>query len=301
MTNEQTPMNLNDYLSSEANMLGKLVMWKVKESKVTRQTLVNAFYNNNIPNDFMPREISNAQAFRRALRIVEKQSCSGERYKGLVITKILEDQARIIFEIHEREINDVTETVSIQQAEKIVFNKSANSYEYGSHYADAIQDLLAECQNFYTSSNIRTIVTRLINDHITAIPLRERGGAYFVPANKMSFLNNIDQFIKDTTDGGLTMFPIYTPERKTLGNLAIEQLIGEFQEIQEEAEKALEDHSGPTKFNGRIEKWKSYRNKVSVYSDLLQFNAEKLTEAIEQSVAVIETKMNAYYVNNVSF
>lgn len=259
------------------NQIGALVWWSINEGRVDRNTLVSAFTNNNIPNEYLPREINNGRAFKRALSKVEKLSNKGEKYRGIVLTKVSEDKSRIVMEIHEREIDieDTYQSVNMRAADRIVFNKDVGFIDFGSgKYTDIIRDFIGEAQQYYQASDIRLMVGGLIKDYLGAFACRDRGAVYFVGADKINLFADIQNFITQTVGGGLIDFPIYEAKIKEVGTMCLKEMMEEFNTMREETIEVIQTAKQNRVIENRIEKFDKFRNQMMGYAKLLKLDCD---------------------------
>jgi hypothetical protein len=264
-------------------LLGNLVWFSVNGSgKIDRNKLLSAAYNNSIPSSYMPREIDPGRAFKRALRKVELMSNKGEKYSGIVLTKVSEDSTRTVFTIHERSVDKYTENVEISQEDRIVFLKENCYIDWGSsRYVDEVRNLLGDCMTYYTAQDIRKIVTDLVKSYLECVPAgNDGGGVYFVAPEKLAMLQNIKNFIQETVGGGLQDWPVYEEKKSELGELCSNQFKAELNTLAEEAMDSLRDATQMRVFTNRLEKFKKFRNKVHCYAELLSFESTQMMDVI---------------------
>lgn len=275
--------------------LGYLVWWSIKEGMVTLPQLQQAAINNSIPQNFLPKEISAGRAFKRALNKMEKQSNSGQKYRGLVLTKASEDKTRIVFTVHERNIDSSGEDVYIDQADRIVFNKEVGYIDYGSgRYADIVRELLGESQTFFNSNDIRLIVVALIQDYIGAFAARDRGAVYFVPHHKLAQLENVKKFIQQTVGGGVVDWPVYEEKKADIRGICLDEMKKELANLQEEAQRAIDEGKQARVFLNRIEQMKKYQKQLKGYAELLEMDIEEINAIVEKSKQQMEAMIDLF-------
>lgn len=290
-----TTTDLGALERTDATILGKLLWWKIAENNVTIDQIKDAASVANIPADYLPRAISGARAFKRAMDKVVKESKTGDKFSGIVVTKVVEDKARIVYTIHDRDVNKGLETVDFGGQEKVTYLKESNVISYGEKYTEKIQEWLGICRASYTAGDIRMIVTRLVLDHIQAFAVREKGGVYFAPVDSLDVLENVNKFIALTTGGQIYSFPVFAPEKKDIGAICISELMDELETLAQETAEALEDTTGSTKFTNRMERYQAFRNKVTMYSEIMEFNNKVLLDTIDaHSKKVSDMLMTRY-------
>jgi len=292
---ETNVINKTDVFNSETNsVLGKLCWWHVEDCKVSRAKLMDAFETLNLPKQYLPKEIDNSRAFKRALREIEKQSNSGEKYKGIVVTKISDNEARALYSIHERHIDKASERAYIDEADTLSFNKENGVIDYGNKYADQIRELLGDCQQYYTAQNIRTIVRDLIKGWVQAISARERGAVYFVRNDQFEHLVLIDKFIKATCGGEIMDFPVYEAKRGDVWKLAASEMIQEYVELRQSSLDAMDKPNGyKCALQNRADQLGEFGKKMEMYALLLNENADAIFAQIKETQQLLLDKMKS--------
>jgi hypothetical protein len=279
----QAAINVSEQQGIATNVLGSLCWWQVEDKKVTYDRLLNAIQTCNLPTKYMPRKIDNSRAFRRALREIEKQSNAGERFKGIVITKIADNEARAVYAIHVREVDKENEAAYVNFEDQIDFNKLTGTVNYGSKYADQIEELLKDCLNFYTAANVRTIVGQLIKDWVQAVPARERGAVYFVRRDQFENLETIRKFIQMTTGGDIMDFPVFEAKRQEVWKITASELMAEYLEIRQSALEAMTNANFSCKIKNRMTELKEFEDKMMLYADLLQEDVSGIRNQIKET------------------
>jgi hypothetical protein len=281
--------------NNRGNLLGCLAWWQIKEGHTTLTQLQDSASRNNIPNEFLPKEISGGRGFRRALAKMEKVANSGQKYRGLVLTKVDEDKTRILFTVHERDVSQLAETVDINLADRIKFNKKTGSIDFGAgRYADQVRELLAETSVFYTSNDVRVIVSNLVQNYIGAFSARQQGAVYFVSRDKMPLLQNVRQFIKETVGGDIQDWPVYEEKKKDARGICIENAKNELKALQEECSKAASEGKQVRVFKNRLDALEKYQNQLKGYAVLLEMDIEDIQEAVEESKKSMQSIIDAF-------
>lgn len=199
----------------EDGILGHLVWYSISEMFVPRDELRQRLIDAGIGEDYMPRPINGADAFRKASSAVEGKGVIPSWDKSIslniLVRNVTQDkdfvQRNLVLEITDK---DNKELQYEPEEAVLLFNKASNNIEVtksslkSGPIIDQIKDNFQLFLNNHDSQTIRTICTRYLWS-LNPISVRPSGGIYFVPFQHKAGLDKLIAFLKgfgrQTTEG----------------------------------------------------------------------------------------------------
>ena len=149
-----------------------------------------------------------------------------------------------------------------------------------------MQERLDEAMEHRTTNDITRIVQRLFESNADLFPIREQGGAYFVPACHTAFVTRVKGFL-EALGGYVSQWPIAAGTDQ--GNKAVQASVASAMEglIQEhnQAVEAFTLHTRPDTIQAAAEKIKETRVKIEAYASYLQDRSAGLLSEVEAANA----------------
>lgn len=154
------------------------------------------------------------------------------------------------------------------------------------------QRMLDEAIANRTSSDITKMVQDIFEDHADLIPLREKGGVYFVPLQFDTFISKVATFLEGV-GGRLDPFPV--PMGDQAGDQAIQNAVStNFKEVVDAHLQAINDfdiNSRSDTLERRAELVKLTRVKVEAYAHFLAETRDELLEGLKQADETLTKKL----------
>jgi cell division septum initiation protein DivIVA len=211
--------------SAYAKKIGVMLWWTVPKCSITRADLLRSANRWNIPDKYVPNEISFVSSFNRAISSVK--------------TTLDNKDSVLLREIKTRKIAIVKESVNsdrtnhqqlgIVECDPVKRNisltsqcTSATDTDLLDRVGEKIGDAIQEAKK-YGADDIRAVLTGFCKD--AAISLRESGGIYFVSVAHEQTLNNLSSFVRELCpDAVIYCKPEYIVQQSDLAPL---QAVGE--------------------------------------------------------------------------
>lgn len=258
--------------------LGSIVWWTIHESEISRNDLEMILLD-TLGVDFLPREPQKKRAIKLALEELEESG---------LIRKIRDDGVLTAYQlVHEHK--DVAKLeIEFEKKNLIVWDKKDQKLDIRMKYrAEEIRDLFDKYSEVYTSKDFRSIAIRFIKDK-GGLTMRESGGVYFLPGEDQ--VDQLESFI-EAIESEFYQYPVLDSmsARVQLFN----QVRGEMErDLELTAERVKEmiasDKTRESTFVAQIESFKDLRGKCSIYSDLLEADAEVLRGKIDELQADVQ-------------
>jgi len=267
--------------ATTAGQLGTVVSWRVP-NEVDVRTLQKAMFLAGIDpalfGDLAPRN-----ALSRAFH---------DMREGRVIRKLRQDGDFLYFQFT-REYLDAHE-ITYERETELCLNVKTGSVTCA---VDAIRDkaqrLLEEHQGKRLTSDLTRLVQRVYSQvDADLIPIREQGGAYYVPQMHTNIVNQTRILLREI-GGNLRAFDVRLGSEDTAASVAesmsdyLAQLIHEFKE-------SCADVSGSSRRDVKERRHESVaqlRRKLELYRGLLSGYADQIDESIEAAEAELIRKL----------
>lgn len=269
-----------DLLSGFSGMelLGQVITWDAHgphQLKAVIQALKDAGLDEKYAKEF-----KFGNAFNRACN-----QLSEER----VIDVLRQDADEVLFQFSKKhtieDTSDGTTEFEYKKEVKIRLNKDTGKLtcknEEVRKQAEAELD---RCMNERTTSDITSIVQQLFEKHADLIPLRDRGGVYFVPQRFEEYILKAHDFLIKL-GGKINRLPV--PAGTQYGDTAIADAVGDaINKLVEGHLKAVEGFTLNTRadtIETQAERIKATRVKVQAYAEYLKDRSGDLLKAVDDA------------------
>src|SRR5262249_50350546 len=190
------PVNGLFPVSAGTALLGEIITWTCSGGSIKHLDLVTALRDSGLDESVAP-ELAPRHAFRRACR-----KLSGAR----IIPQVAEDEATIQFQFTaehrdgDRFAYDLETMLTLAKATgKVTCHLPG--------LATLAQEELDRCLEARTGSDVTRIVQKLFERKADLFPIREQGGAYFVPHEHAGFVDRVQAFL-GKLNGTMNRFPV---------------------------------------------------------------------------------------------
>ncbi len=268
MTAEMTALNI----TSETPLLGEIVTWKCRAS-VKHSDLTSALRDSGLDLG-VARELLPRHAFARAARQLSNQR---------IIRKLDENESSIRFQFTAESKRDGEFCYNLETVLTLDKATGRVSCDLASLEEQA-QGLVDQCLGERTASDISRCVKRLYETNGDIFPIRDEGGAYYVPVRFAGFSAQIEGFLS-RLNGTMRRFPI--PAGTSEGNRSVRESVEQgLEALAAEIDSAVDGFgedtrdSTMTRAAGRIrEVW----YKAESYSEYLGDRLEYIQSRLAQS------------------
>ena len=272
---------MTDEVFSQDGQLGDVASWKVPAEvtlKELRRGLVSAGLDEGLASDMAPRN-----ALRRALR---------EMSKNRVIRKLQQNGEILTFQINqEKRENGHLEFPHEADVELNVTTGALSSTD-GAIYAQA-RLLLDEHMEKRVTSDLTRLVQKVFDSRKAAlIPIREQGGAYFVPDQHHDLIESCRTLLK-AIGGNLRTFSVRLGSEDTSQSVAesmTDYLLGLIKEFNDKCEGVTGDSQKRVSTN-RFSEIGDMKSKLNCYRGLLRGFADQIETSINDAEAALIAKL----------
>lgn len=153
------------------------------------------------------------------------------------------------------------------------------------------QKLVDEAMVNRTASDVTRIVQKLFDTHADLFPIREQGGAYFVPFEHLTFVGQVEGFLQ-AIGGRISRFPIAEPGA---GNKSVAEAVADgLDALIQDHEAAVADFgfsTHETTLKATADRIKATRVKIEAYASYLEDKKADLLKSVDAANALLMQKI----------
>lgn len=257
---------------SSNGILGTIVTWQVPTS-VSFDTLKKGLADAGLDQD-MVKDLAPVNALTRAL---------SEMKKGRVIRKLRREDQKIYFQLTKEFLSEMEATYQKETELAIDTDTGVLFCDVPEIKAQA-KRLLDQHQNKRLASDVSALMFRIYKRYDgDLIPIREQGGAYFVPESHLQLVDQ-SRVLFRTIGGSLRTFEVRLGAADTADSVASsmsEYFVQMVQQFKQSCEKV--DLTRASVNESRIGKIAEMRQKMENYRTLLRGYADHIQQVIEDA------------------
>jgi hypothetical protein len=296
-------------------MIGFDISWELvvgSEAVISRKAIEKIYSVNGLNPYYLPTEIEAAPAFRKAVRNInsrmkDKEGDSKVTHK---LIKLDDRSDALVYAVVDQEIDKANEDVDHLYSTKIVFDKDTGqvkfykgkvSSKYGSPHPIAVKvkALYEEYSDQYIGWDLMRCLTRNVigSRYMNGIRLMRQAGRYFVPFSKEAeAVLKAHEAVISALGEGCNFYcedKFSTPDHiKRVAAGARDTFKQTLKELMEEIDNFKCKSPRKGTLENRMKEYKSLRNKVRYYSDLLGVKLEKVQEGIKDCEAYVKASLD---------
>jgi hypothetical protein len=283
MTTVTIPRNGPLSVPAGARLLGEILTWSCAGLAIGHRDLVRALRDTGL-DEALARALAPRHAFRRACRKLAQ---------ARIIRQVAEDGTTIRFQLtaeHKegaRYCYDFETLLSLDKATgRVTCDLPA--------LAALAQEHLDLCLQARTGGDVTRLVQRLFERQADLFPIREAGGAYFVPQLHVGFVDRVQAFL-GRINGRLYRFPV--PAGTAEGDRSVKEsvatgLAGLIAE-HEAAVAGFGADTRPDTLERTAERIRLTRHKIEAYREYLAEERSRLEASLAEAAARLRQKVEA--------
>lgn len=253
---------------------GEIVAWKAAgphKFKHVVKSLEDAGLDPKVVRERLPRN-----AFARSLK---------ELGKNKVVDVLSDDKDTMTFQFSGKQLDTEGKEILYSAEDFLTLTKDTGIVaSKNQDLAKKAQDLVNENLVKWTTGDITSVIQRLFDQHADLIPVREQGGAYFVFASQLPFVDKIEGFLLKL-GGKMKRFPV--PEGSKAGDAAVQDSLTDYlAKLVADHEAAIENFDASTRegtFTEAAERINLTRTKIQAYAQLLTDQGKELLEGVDSA------------------
>jgi hypothetical protein len=262
---------------------GEVITWSCAKISIRHIDLIEALRDSGLE-EGVARELAPRHAFARACKKLAQQR---------IIRQVAEDETTIKFQFTAEHRDG--DHFSYDLETMLSLDKSTGKVTCDlSGLATLAQEELDRCLEARTGSDVTKVVQRLFERQADLFPIREQGGAYFVPQGHVAFVDKVQAFL-GRLNGKMNRFPVPagTPEgdRSVKDSVAagLSALIAEH----EAAIACFGEDTRHSTLERAAERIRQTRFKLEAYSDYLAEEKARLEEQLAGAAQALRAKVAA--------
>jgi hypothetical protein len=262
-------------------LLGEIITWSCAKVSIRHIDLIEALRDGGL-DEGVARELAPRHAFSRACKKLAQQR---------IIRQVAEDEKAITFQFtaeHREGDHFAYDLETMLSLDKATGKVSCDL----PGLATLAQEELDRCLEVRTGSDVTRVVQRLFERRADLFPIREQGGAYFVPQEHADFVDRVQGFL-GRLNGKMNRFPVPagTPE----GDRSVKESVAAgLTALIEEHQSAIEAFGAdmcPSTLERAAERIQQTRFKISAYADYLAEEKVRLEEQLANAARKLRAKV----------
>lgn len=260
---------------NQAGIIGHLTWYSVGQQLIESDELQKKLNNAGFGNEWMPKEIRQADAFRRATQEIKTKKKTDQRgvHLNYLIREVYSDRTMI-------QRNIVCETVD-QQGKRLDYNGQAailvldkehyqveitGQDETAYELAKEAQSLFELYSNHHSAQHLRVMIMDILKS-MSPTPVRPNGGVYLIPEGQTEILDKFRNFVNSLEAEAFKIQLVNSFDNR---QMVVKKLTDHFQNIVSECDDGLEGNLKKAQVKDTIDEAKrvigdfnSYRGTVT--------------------------------------
>ena len=262
---------------------GEIITWAAAGVAIRHRDLVTALRDCDL-DDGVARELAPRHAFTRACKKLARRR---------IIRQVAEDDTHLRFQFtaEKKEADHfIYELETLLTLEKATGRVTCDL----PGLAALAQEHLDACIEARTGGDVTRIVQRLFERQADLFPIRDQGGAYFVPQEHLDFLDRVQAFL-GRLNGKMNRFPV--PAGTAHGDRSVREavaagLAGLIAE-HEAAIAGFGEDTRPATLERAAERIRLTRHKIEAYAAYLAEEREHLERDLADASGKLRAKVEA--------
>jgi hypothetical protein len=264
-------------------LLGEVISWTCPAVTVKYRAVIDALRESGL-DETVARELAPRHAFSRACKKLARQR---------IIRQTGEDETCITFQFTaEKREGD---RFQYELETLLTLDKTTGKVSYPlAGLATLAQEHLGECIAFRNGGDITRLIQRIFERNADLLPIRDRGGVYFVPAEHVAFVDNVQSFL-GKVNGRLARFPVPagTPHGDSSVKDAVASGLACLIEEHRQAIAAFGEDTRPSTLQRAAERIRLTRHKLEAYSCYLAGERERLERDLTVAAGELRAKVDS--------
>lgn len=273
-------------------IFGAVVTWNIRNAFVSKTAIAESILKQTGIEVTMPNR-GIGEYLRRALVQAEKDN---------LIRKVGEDDKEVGFAVVNERRNLEAAYYEARPETLVILDKETGNLSTTAFMGDrvewieALQNAIREGEGGLISNEVGGILKNIITDQLDGIPLRDTGGAYFVPAIHEETLTKLENAIQQNLNPGavcrIQRFGVIAGVREAedIAQLHAEIIEERIKEIRAEAAKMLPEivKARPATFVRRIKQLGELKKQVELYGSTVGKAQEATHKKLDDTVEFLK-------------
>jgi hypothetical protein len=262
-------------------LLGEVISWTCSGVAINHLDLIAALRDAGL-DESVARELAPRHAFARACRKLARER---------IIRQVSEDSKAIVFQFTSERKEDDRFTYELETL--LTLEKDSGKVTCPLPGLAALaQEELDRCIAARTGGDVTRIVQRLFERRADLFPIRQKGGAYFVPQEHADFVDKAQRFL-GKLNGQMLRFPV--PSGTNHGDRSVKDAVASgLSSLIEDHRRAVAEFGADTRestLERAAERIRLTRFKVQTYSAYLAEERDRLERDLAHAAAELRRKV----------
>ena len=279
MTTLTRPVNGILAVAPGTTLLGEIITWSCSGVAIQHLNLVTALRDSGL-DESVARELAPRHAFSRACKKLSEQR---------IIRQVAEDDKTIQFQFTAEHKEGDHFTYDLETMLSLHKESGKVSCDLPG-LATLAQEELDRCIQARTGSDVTKVVQRLFERTADLFPIRDQGGAYFVPREHITFVDKV-QVCLGKLNGKMNRFPV--PAGTPHGDRSVKESVAAgLAALIQEHQEAIAGFGADTRektLERAAERIRLTKHKIEAYAVYLAEERSRL----EASLAVAQQQLRA--------
>jgi len=264
------------------NKKGELIFWEIPEMDVDREEIETLGFGHLVPRN----------QYRAAmLRAIKKLTKGRER----MYRKFNDRVGNVQFGVFSEHVNG--SDISLDKELIISLDKVTGSTTSNvpCDFYEKIKELYSDARESLDSSQLRSLILRIVKRQYAGIAMRKSGGIYFIDKTFSEDFTRLESLFRAFPDCRLHRVPIYDDNGtvESLEHAASEDIGGEIAEIMAAvAEKMRKGMLTRRQLEGKVKEAEEIFTKLEVHKDNLKSKYELIKDRLEKTKANFKSLMD---------
>jgi hypothetical protein len=262
-------------------LLGEIITWTCSGVSICHVDLIDALRDAGLE-ESVARELAPRHAFARACKRLAHER---------IIRQVSEDTTFIVFQFTSERKEDDRFTYELETL--LTLDKATGKVTCPLHgLATLAQEELDRCIEARTGGDVTRIVQKLFERRADLFPIRQAGGAYYVPQEHTAFTDQVQAFL-GKLNGQMLRFPI--PAGTPHGDRSVKDAVASgLASLIAEHQIAIESFGEDTRtdtLERAAERIKLTKHKIAAYSAYLAEERDRLERELSLAAAQLRQKV----------
>jgi len=270
-----------------ANIIGYAVKSELREINISNDMIKEAIKKFNLP-DYAFTITQKGSVIRAAKEVAK----TNKRFKDHLARRVRDD-SQFVMSIIDESKDAENDTLTYNQTTTIKLEKLNGKIDINGPMQEEFMHVYEKYQNSMTTNDLRAYIYKVLRKECGAVSIIHTGGLYFVPADKLSIVEKLNEFVKELNLGRIW----YKPEiddpitREWVWNAAVEEITGMVDDLMKYMQKDVKfrEKTLHDKGTSLIEK----TDLIKMYANLTEFGsqAEVVIASINDAINQVASKI----------
>lgn len=272
---------------SEIPVIGYAISLNFKAKEFNQLQTIDAFKKNNLDTSKITKGMTRICVVERALQKAKKGNLMNE------IGVDPNDSNITLYQITEKVLSDSGTSLLFNPKEFIsYYHKEDKVVAQTPETQSVLNELMVRCAEVFTNNDIFKYTMGLFNE-TGIVPLRDKGGVYFVPVEHRSLVENVQKMFCSVDPKGsfnIIELPDLKNSRQSVANSFEGDMATKLKTFKEKIEllKSNGTELSKTRLKGMMEEIATWSKDIEMYKDITQYTLSDCDDMMKEGNAVVQ-------------